>query len=349
MIENWKESLINPDTTIRACMRVIDRNSLKTAFVVDGSNMLIGSVSDGDIRRGLLKNSSMEDPVSSVMNRAPAYCLLPTKKSDIIKLLKEMDILCLPLLSDGKIVGIESLDSAQRLEEKKNPVFVMAGGFGTRLRPLTDNCPKPMLPVGEKPMLEHIIERLKHQGFTNFYLSTHYMPEVITEYFGDGSRWNVRITYVHESKPLGTAGALSLLPKDIPDLPMIFLNGDVLTDLNFAKLLDHHETNMFDATMCLREIEHQVSYGVVELDQEKVVGMREKPTSRHNRTTGIYVLSPSCYQSVKQNKTIDMPSLLLERIGEGKSVGAAIHPGYWLDIGRMADYQKAQRDILTLI
>lgn len=349
MIENWKESLVNPDTSIRICMRVIDRNSLKTAFVVDESNMLIGSVSDGDIRRGLLNNSSMEDPVSSVMNRGPAYCPLSTPKSGIIKLLEKMEIFCLPLLSDGKVVGIESIISAQKIEGKENPVFVMAGGFGTRLRPLTDNCPKPMLPVGEKPILEHIVERLKHQGFINFYLSTHYMPEVITEYFGDGSRWDVRITYVHENEPLGTAGALSLLPEDIPDLPIILLNGDVLTDLNFARLLEHHNSNKFDATMCLREIENQVSYGVVELEQGKVVGMREKPTYRHNINTGIYVLSPSFYKSLERNKKTDMPTLLLEGIGAGKHVGAATHSGYWLDIGRMADYQKAQNDILTLI
>ena len=265
MLENWRESLIAANLNIRSCMRLIDRTSLKTAFIVNVKNELVGSVSDGDIRRALLRDARMDDPVENIMNRNPSFCEASTAKDEIISILRELDIHCLPLISDGKVVGIESIVSAQIVEKKENPVFIMAGGFGTRLRPLTDNCPKPMLPLGNKPMLEHIIERLINQGFSRFIISTHFLANIITEYFNDGAEWGVRIEYVYESKPLGTAGALSLLPENLPDIPIIVLNGDILTDFNFNKLLKHHSKYNCDATMCVREIEHNVSYGVVEV------------------------------------------------------------------------------------
>lgn len=349
MIENWKDSLIPAGTTIRICMRVIDKTSLKTAFIINEKTELIGSVSDGDIRRALLDDASMDDPVKNIMNRTPSYCAASTTKVEIIDLLRRLDIFCVPLIADNRIVGIESIVSAQVVEKKENPVFIMAGGFGTRLRPLTDNCPKPMLPVGKKPMLEHIVERLIQQGFVHFIFSTHFLPEVIKKHFGDGSQWGIEIDYVYEVEPLGTAGALSMLPSDLPKLPLIVLNGDVLTDLNFNKLLEHHVKYKLDATMCLREIEHKVSYGVVEVEQGEVMAMVEKPTFRHKINTGIYVLSPACYGSVEKNRLTDMPSLLLNRVSEGKRVGAVSHAGYWLDIGRIADYEKAQKDISSLI
>lgn len=349
MLKNWKDSVMTPNTTIRRCMRIIDKTSLKTAFIINAENELVGSVSDGDIRRALLDDASMDDPVENIMNRNPSFCEASTTKAKIISLLRELDIFCLPLISDGKVVGIESIVSAQKVEKKENPVFIMAGGFGTRLRPLTDNIPKPMLPVGDKPMLEHIIEKFIEQGFSYFVLSTHFLPEVITDYFGNGSEWGVDIQYVYESEPLGTAGALSLLPVNLTNLPIIVLNGDILTDFNFDRLLEHHLKYKCDATMCLREIEHKVSYGVVEVEQGAVVGMVEKPTYRHQINTGMYVLSPACYRSVQKDKPTDMPSLLLDRMEGGKRVGAVTHAGYWLDIGRIADYEKAQKDISMLI
>ncbi|WP_420229173.1 nucleotidyltransferase family protein [Psychrobacter sp. ER1] len=260
----------------------------------------------------------------------------------------QYDLLALPIVDDkNHLVGLETLHQVLQPVKRDNPVFIMAGGFGTRLRPLTDNCPKPMLRVGEKPMLEHLINQFRVLGFHDFYISTHYMPEVIQEYFGDGSQWDISITYIHEDAPLGTGGALGLLPKSLPQLPLIMMNGDVLTKINFTELLDHHESNKLDATMCVRQLEYKISYGVVESEVGLITNMVEKPTYRYNINTGIYVLSPECAASVQSNIQIDLPTLLDQRMQLNKKVGIYSTHEYWLDIGQMADYQKAQQDIKT--
>ena len=253
-----------------------------------------------------------------------------------------------PIVDDNHcLIGLETLHQVLQPKKQDNPVFIMAGGFGTRLRPLTDHCPKPMLHVGDKPMLEHLINQFISLGFHDFYISTHYMPEQISSYFGDGSEWNITITYVHEDSPLGTGGALGLLPKGLPKLPLIMMNGDVLTKVDFKRLLDHHQNNSFDATMCVREVEHQISFGVVESQDNLITAMVEKPTYRYRINTGIYVLSPECVASVEPNTKIDLPTLLAQRIEKEEKVGIYTSYDYWLDIGQMADYQKAQQDIKT--
>ncbi|WP_347361358.1 nucleotidyltransferase family protein, partial [Vibrio vulnificus] len=188
---------------------------------------------------------------------------------------------------------------------------LMAGGFGTRLRPLTDNCPKPMLKIGNKPILETVIRSFIKAGFVNFYISTHYMPELIHAHFGDGSEFGVNITYVHEESPLGTGGALGLLPNDLPkDLPLIMMNGDVLTKVDFQRLLDFHVSHDADATMCVREYDYQIPYGVINGEGNKITSMVEKPIQRFFVNAGIYVVSPRVIQSVPENHRIDMPTLL---------------------------------------
>ena len=346
---DWENILLDAKSSVRDALRVIDKGSVKTAFVVDEKLHLIGAITDGDIRRGLLNNLNMDDSVNAVMNSNPIRCDETTSKEDIHKKLIDNDIQCMPIVKNKKIVDVQTLISLSKPVERDNPVFLMAGGFGTRLKPLTDNCPKPMLPVGEKPLLEHIITRMIKQGFKNFYLSTHYMPDMIKSHFGNGDAYGVNIKYVYEDSPLGTGGALGLLPEDLPSLPIIMLNGDVLTDLNFNRLLEFHERNGFDASMCLREIEHQISYGVVETEGQRVIGMREKPTYIHDINTGIYCLSYDCVRGVAKGTKIDLPAYLENRVAQGRQIGAMRHAGYWLDIGKMTDYQKAQRDIHELL
>ena len=346
-MKNWKSLIIisRPDSSLREAMRVIDAGSSKTVFVVSEQMYLLGVVTDGDIRRGLLRSSHMDDHITTVMNSSPVFCVYGTRREEVKRLLKSNDIYCIPIVQDGRVVDIETLKSVEEYTLRENGVFIMAGGLGTRLRPLTEACPKPMLEVGNKPMLEHLVFLLSKQGFKKFYFSTHYLPEVIHQYFGDGSRFGVNIEYVYEAEPLGTGGALGLLPQSIPHLPLVVLNGDVLTNLDFTKLLDFHEAMGFDATMCLRETEHQISYGVVETEDNLVVGMREKPTYRHDINTGIYILSHACVSGVSAGERIDMPSYLEHRISQGHRVGAMRHTGYWLDIGRITDYERAQKDI----
>lgn len=346
---NWKSVILTPKSTIRDAMRTLDDTALRIAVVCDDNNKILGTVTDGDIRRGLLANSDMSDSICNVMNQTPFVASESHSRQQRLELMDKHDLLALPIVDDNNcLVGIETLHQVLQPKKLDNPIFIMAGGFGTRLRPLTDNCPKPMLRVGDKPMLEHLINQFIALGFHQFYISTHYMPEVIRDHFGDGSKWNVSITYIHEESPLGTGGALGLLPKDLPKLPLIMMNGDVLTKVDFKHLLEHHETHQFDATMCVREIEHKISFGVVESKDRLITAMVEKPTYRYHINTGIYVLSPECVASVEPNMKIDLPTLLAERMEKKNKIGIYASYDYWLDIGQMADYQKAQQDIKGL-
>lgn len=346
---DWKSVVIKADATIRDAMRIIDETALRIVLVCNEQHKLLGTVTDGDIRRGLLVDCEMQDSVATVMNKQPITTTALDTRQQRLKLMDKDDLLSLPIVDDNNcIVGLETLHQAIQPVKRENPVFIMAGGFGTRLRPLTDHCPKPMLRVGDKPMLAHLINQFIAQGFNNFYISTHYMPEQIRDYFGDGSEWNVSITYVHEDTPLGTGGALGLLPKTLPKLPLIMMNGDVLTKVDFTRLLAHHEEQQFDATMCVRELEHQVPFGVIETSGNLILDMIEKPTYRYSINTGIYVLSPECVSVVSPVTKIDLPTLLTRRIAQQKKVGFYVSYDYWLDIGRMNDYQKAQVDIKSL-
>jgi len=348
-MKDWKSVVINPDATIRDAMRVIDQAALRIGLICDEQNKLLGTVTDGDIRRGLLVNCEMQDSVARVMNTQPTTAKLTSTREQRLKLMDKHSLLALPLLDEaGYLAGLETLHQALQPTKRNNPVFIMAGGFGTRLHPLTDHCPKPMLRVGDKPMLEHLINQFIKQGFHYFYISTHFMPELIHKHFGDGSNWGVSITYIHEQNPLGTGGALGLLPKNLPKLPLIMMNGDVLTQVDFTKLLEHHLSQKFDATMCVREDEHRIPFGVIETEQQLITNMVEKPTYRYKINTGIYVLNPEIIAKVEANHRIDLPTLLEQNRLAGKRIGTYTSYDYWLDIGQMKDYQKAQQDIERL-
>lgn len=348
MSHSWKNVLIGPEQSIRDALMLINAEALRVVLVVDNENRLLGVVTDGDVRRGLLNNLSLTDKVSEVMNTSPVTVTLPVSKSALVELMEEKSILSVPLLDDGKVVGLETLQHVMAKPRYENPVFVMAGGFGTRLRPLTDTCPKPMLKVGDKPILETVLQSFVQAGFVNFYISTHYMPEQIRAHFGDGEKWGVSITYVHEETPLGTGGALGLLPKDMPDLPLIMINGDVLTKVDFERLLEFHNNNNADATMCVREYEYQIPYGVIKGEGNKLTSMVEKPIQRFFVNAGIYVVSPRVIQSVSENYRIDMPTLLEQHMYEREKVLMFPIHEYWLDIGRMDDFNRAQTDYYTL-
>ena len=345
----WKNVLIKPTCTLLDALDIINRESLRVALVVDEMNVLKGIVTDGDIRRGLLNSLPLSASITHVMNSSPMTADINTSRDDLISIMESKDILSIPLLENGKVVGLETLHSVLTLPIHQNPVFLMAGGFGTRLRPLTDTCPKPMLKIGNKPILETVIRSFIKAGFVNFYISTHYMPEQIQQYFGDGSEFGVKITYVHEEQPLGTGGALGLLPDSLPkDLPLIMMNGDVLSKIDFQRLLDFHNDAGADATMCVREYEYQIPYGVIEGEGNKITSMVEKPVQRFFVNAGIYVLSPRIIQSVPANYRIDMPTLLDKHMKEREKVLMFPIHEYWLDIGRMDDFNRAQADIHTL-
>ena len=349
MNTNFKNILISPDAKIRDALKVIDSEAVHGALVVLECNKLVGLVTDGDIRRGLINGIGLDDPVSEVMTSSPISASTSVSSKALKTIMQENKILLLPILDkNGRLVDVKTLYETLEIKKRDNPVFLMAGGFGTRLHPLTDNCPKPMLKVGGKPMLERLINHFKRQGFYKFYISTHYLPEVIMNHFGDGSQHDIEISYVHEDTPLGTGGALSLLPKSIPKLPLIMINGDVLTKVDCRKVLDFHNKNQADATMCVRDYEVKVPLGVVEGKGNEILNIIEKPTYRYFVNTGIYVISNEVIESLPNNEYLDMPSLFQNLKEDDKKILKFPIYEYWLDVGRHDDFSRAQIDIHEL-
>jgi dTDP-glucose pyrophosphorylase len=334
MSHNWKKILLKPTDTIRQALGKINGESLRIALVVDEEKKLIGVITDGDVRRALLNNGTLDSNVLEVMNIKPLTAEFDTPRDELVTMMRKADLLSIPLLDNGVLVGLEMLLGSGSEKKLQNPIFIMAGGFGTRLAPLTDACPKPLLKIGGKPLLEIHLNNFIKAGFENFYISTHFLPGMIRDYFGDGRKWNVNIKYVYEETPLGTGGALALLPDNIPKLPIIMVNGDVLTELNFMRLLDFHNKNKSIATMCVRDYEFQVPFGVIHGVAGKVTSMSEKPVHRSLINAGIYVLDLEIVKSVAKNRTVDMPTILQERLNNGCSVGMFPIHEYWLDIGQ---------------
>lgn len=345
-MKSWRNALASIDASLEQAIEILDKAALRIALIVDKEGKLQGTLTDGDLRRALLKHRPMNTPVREVMNPNPKTAEQGWTDSRILALMERHELLQLPLVENGgKVVGLANLHDLLNKHRYDNPVFLMAGGFGTRLRPLTNNCPKPMLKVGDKPILEQILLNFVEAGFHRFYISIHYMPEVIRDYFGSGEKWGVSIQYVHEDEPLGTGGALGLLPHNEIDQPMFVMNGDLLTSLNLHSFLEFHESHGSVATMCVREYEHQVPYGVITSEGSQIKSMVEKPIHRFFINAGVYLLDPVLVKSVEPGVHIDMPTLLEQQIDGGKAVNMFPIHEYWLDIGRMDDFHRALTEV----
>jgi len=343
-VNNWREVLIKSNTSLRETISIIDKGALQLALVADDSGRLIGLVTDGDIRRGIIKGMSLDDEtVLDVMNKLPKYVGVHDSKIKRIAVMEKHQVYQLPILdNDRKIVGLETLQELYKQPIMQNPVFLMAGGFGRRLRPLTDTCPKPLLKVGGKPILETIIENFVSAGFKTFYISVYYLAEQIKDYFEDGQQWGIEIKYVEEHEPMGTAGAIGLLPDEAVKFPLIVMNADVLTQIDFAQLLEQHEQQQAEATLCVREYQYQIPYGVVQHEGQRVLSIVEKPTHNCFSNAGVYVLNPSLVKAIRQQGRCDMPDLFNQQIEKGAIVTTFPISEYWMDIGREADFAKAQ-------
>jgi len=346
MLHKWQDIIVSPDTTMGDTIAVIDKGAQQLALVADSKQVLLGVVTDGDIRRALLKHKGMETPISDVMNGSPIVAEQGTSRRRILDIMNNHTLQAIPLLKGRKLVGLETLQFSNRSKKYDNPIFLMAGGFGTRLKPLTDNCPKPLLKIGDKPILETILESFISAGFHQFYISTHYLPEAIQSHFGNGGKWGVNIRYVHEEKPLGTGGSLGLLPAEIPDLPIIMMNGDLLTKIDFEQLLSFHNQHKPICTMCVREEEHKIPYGVVKANEHQITSLVEKPTHKYFINAGVYVVSQELVQRVKINQRVDMTDLIEQCLSEQRLVSMFPIHEYWLDIGKMVDFYQAQKDVM---
>lgn len=333
---------LRPEENIKAAIKCIDASGGEIALVVDELRRLVGSVTDGDVRRALLRSVELDAPVSQIMNVNPRIVLKGATAAEASALMRMASITQVPVVdANGVLVDIFFERDINRQHEAKHQVVIMAGGMGSRLRPITENLPKPMIELGGRPILETIIKRFESQGFQNVVLCVNYRADMIMEHFGDGSKFGVEISYVHEEKRMGTAGALSLLPT-VPDKPIIVTNGDVLTTMDYAKLLDFHYTHNAQATMCLNVFKYQLPYGAVEVNGHRIVKITEKPVQQFLVNAGVYVINPEALELIPSGTFFDMPSLFDKISGESRAA-FPLHE-YWLDIGQLPDLERAKND-----
>ncbi len=341
---DWNKVLVSPFTPIKEVIQIIDASALQIALVSDEKKRLLGTVTDGDVRRAILKGVPLENVIKDIMNASPITASEHQKQDEILELMRLTKIRHLPIVgNDGEIIDIRTIDDFIVPVKKDNWVVLMAGGLGTRLSPLTDEVPKPLLKVGSRPILETIISTFIKQGFLKFYLSVNYKADMIIDYFGDGSQFGAEIKYIYENKRMGTAGALSLLPEK-PKKPIIVMNGDLLTKVDFSLLMNFHDQNHSLGTMCVREFDYQIPYGVVKLNEQKLIGIEEKPIQKSFVSAGIYVLSPGALDFVPADEFYDMPKLFEKLIDKNKSTCVFPIREYWLDIGRTEDYNRANQE-----
>lgn len=342
-MKNWKDIVVSPDVSLREAIRRIDASGIQMALVAESDMRLVGLLTDGDVRRAILNGQELDVPVARVMNTRPKTGSVLTPRPEVLAMMRRFTFHHLPLVDEqGRLAGLATIDDFLGVVARENWVVLMAGGLGSRLRPLTENCPKPMLKVGGKPILESILEGFLEQGFRRFFISVNYRAEMIIDYFGNGERWGAEIEYLHENERLGTAGALALLPKK-PSAPLFVMNGDLITKANFAAMLDFHEEHKAAATMAVREYELQVPYGVVSVDGVNITAIEEKPTHCFFVNSGIYVLSSEVLELIPRTY-FDMPDLFQQVGSVGLASTAYPLREYWLDIGRPDEYERACRE-----
>lgn len=343
-----------PQSTLREIGELLNANQQGIVLVLDNKGCLLDTITDGDLRRAMLDGIPWNASVSTLKQRRtealytaePISAKLGTDSGVLRQIMNDRSIGHIPLVDDdGVVVELITLHDLSNTDSEDRAVqgVIMAGGFGTRLRPLTENIPKPMLPVGDRPLLQYTIEQLRKAGIKNINITTHYMPEKIEEYFEDGEKFDVAINYVPEEKPLGTAGGLRLV-EDIEE-PLLVINGDILTKVDFRAMSDFHHKHQADMTVCVRKFDMQIPYGVIENDGVYVTSLQEKPEYSFMVNAGIYLLSPQARHMIPKEGRFDMTDLIEVIIADGGNVVMFPIIEYWLDIGLHDDYKRAQEDI----
>jgi dTDP-glucose pyrophosphorylase len=337
----WQRAVLMPEATLHDAIQSLNEVAIKIVLVCDATGVLVGTISDGDIRRGLLRGLTLSSSITEVTRTDPLVVPEGMGRKLVLQLMSANKVQQIPVVdAHGHPVGLHLWDDLTSPAERPNLMIIMAGGMGTRLRPYTESCPKPMLLVAGRPMLEHIIERAAREGFRHFVLAVHYLGHMIEEHFGDGERFGVHINYLREDAPLGTAGALSLLSPS-PELPFVVTNGDVMTDIRYGELLDFHQRQGALATMAVRLHEWQHPFGVVQMDGVDIVGFEEKPISKTHINAGVYALSPSVLECLQRNAHCDMPGLFEKaKIRGNRTIAYPMHEP-WLDVGRPDDLKLA--------
>jgi dTDP-glucose pyrophosphorylase len=341
----WEETLLSINATLEDAIRVLNQSSLRIVLIVNSEKLLLGTLSDGDIRRALLNGLQLKSSISEVVNTNPVFVFDGVKRAEVLRIMAMKKVFQVPVVNQHKrVVGLHLWDELLSPPIRTNPFVIMAGGKGTRLLPRTTQTPKPMLKIAGKPILEHIISRARKEGFENFYLAVHHLSEVIEEYFGSGSQFNVNIQYLREDSPLGTAGALSLFSQN-PGESTVVTNGDVLTDVSFGNILDFHNQNESSATMAVQIYESQNPFGVVKTRGLEIVEYQEKPISRSLVNAGVYVLGTDIFEFVEKQKYLDMPDLFETAIRNGLKTSAFLIHENWMDLGSHEDFELAEKSL----
>jgi len=344
-VVNWQIVLIDEEATIHDAIKSLNISKLKIALVVDSKDVFLGTITDGDVRRGLLEGLNLTDRVGLIFRKNALSVQETVQLSEVCHIMESSKISQIPILDDdSRVVGLFEWSVSSSYEGlSDNVIVIMAGGFGTRLRPFTEKCPKPMLLVHNKPILEHIILKARFEGFHRFIISTHYLGNIIEKYFANGDSLNVKIDYIRETKPLGTTGALGLIDNKFEN-DFIVTNGDVISDVNYRDLLNFHSNNSSFATMAVRQHELKNPYGVVKLNGQDITGFEEKPVIKSNINAGIYALSPQVIDFVEKDVYCDMPTLFENLRLQKKTIKAYFTHENWSDIGRPKDLQKANKE-----
>lgn len=343
-MKNIESIKLKQNATIKEALGIIDSGAMQIALVVDGNDKLLGTLTDGDIRRGILRGLDLDSFIETIVYKEPAVAKISNTKEEILKIALSKKLHQIPIVDDnGIVLDLKEIEELVEPKIKTNKVILMVGGLGTRLRPLTQDTPKPMLKVGNKPILQTIVEKFAEYGFVNITMCVNFNASIIRDYFSDGKEFGVNIDYILEQKRMGTAGALSLL-KERPNEPFFVMNGDLLTNVNFEHIFNYHTLNKATATMCVREYDYEVPYGVVKMNDNKIVEISEKPVQKFFVSAGIYMLSPEILDLIPKNEFYDMPTLFEKLIKLSKNVISFPIREYWLDIGRIEEYQKANEE-----
>jgi len=347
-VNNLNDVLVREGATLRETLECITKSGKQLALVVDATGRLVGLATDGDLRKAILRGVSLEAPVEQAMNRTPVVAEPGLSPSAALALMRRRSIRQVPLVdAQRRVVDLLFFDELVAPPSLPNAAVIMAGGEGKRLRPLTDSTPKPMLRVGGKPLLEIMIERLRAAGIQKILLVLHYKRHVIEAHFGDGARFGVTIRYHYEAAPRGTAGSLheALNFPGFTDHPLLVVNGDILTKCNFKDMLDFHTQNHAHMTVGTVPYTVDLPYGILEIDGERLAGVKEKPSLDFVINSGIYVVDPMVLVAMGPGAVKDMPDLIADVMSRQRRVVAFPIREYWLDVGRLDDFHKAERDV----
>jgi len=342
--EAFKKLLIQPQTSIYNAMQVINSNEFQLALVTDKNNLLLGTITDGDIRRAILRGKKLEENAEKIMNKDYKYIRNDQSNSRAFELMKDSGLKQIPVLNkNNELINLIVENRTLNEKKKNNHILIMAGGKGKRLMPFTRECPKPMIKVSGKPMLEIILKQCIESGFNKFYFSVNYLKEQIINYFGDGSKWGISIEYLIEDQPLGTAGCMTYINKEISK-PLIVINGDILTKFNLHNILSFHNESKSQATIAAREYSVNIPYGILAIEGHELQNILEKPTYKYLVNAGIYVINPNHVKELKAEEYLDMTDFLINLKKRGKKIGVCPIHEYWLDVGIPEALSKANKD-----